>query len=38
MRTEAGIHKVKPGIAGYAQVMKIGGEDLVAKKYYNFIL
>ena len=38
MRTEAGIHKVKPGIAGYAQVMKTGGEDLVAKvkcdKYY----
>ncbi len=38
MRTEAGIHKVKPGIAGYAQIMKTGGEDLVAKvkcdKYY----
>jgi len=38
MRTEAGVHKVKPGIAGYAQIMKTGGEDLVAKvkcdKYY----
>jgi len=38
MRTEAGIHKVKPGIAGYAQIMKTGGEDLEAKvkcdKYY----
>lgn len=38
MRTEAGIHTVKPGIAGYAQVMKTGGEDLVEKvkcdKYY----
>jgi O-antigen biosynthesis protein WbqP len=38
MRTEVGIHKVKPGIAGYAQIMKTGGEDLVAKvkcdKYY----
>ncbi|MCK5766793.1 MAG: sugar transferase [Candidatus Atribacteria bacterium] len=38
MRTEAGIYKIKPGIAGYAQVMKTGGEDLVAKvkcdKYY----
>jgi O-antigen biosynthesis protein WbqP len=38
MRTEAGIHTVKPGIAGYAQIMKTGGEDLVAKvrcdKYY----
>ncbi|MDD5015820.1 MAG: sugar transferase [Atribacterota bacterium] len=38
MRTGAGIHKVKPGIAGYAQIMKTGGEDLVAKvkcdKYY----
>ncbi|MBA7518369.1 UDP-N-acetylgalactosamine-undecaprenyl-phosphate N-acetylgalactosaminephosphotransferase [subsurface metagenome] len=38
MRTEAGIHKIKPGIAGYAQIMKTGGEDLVAKvkcdKYY----
>ena len=38
MRTEAGIHKVRPGIAGYAQIMKTGGEDLVAKvkcdKYY----
>lgn len=38
MRTEAGIHKVKPGIAGYAQIMKTGGEDLVEKvkcdKYY----
>jgi len=38
MRTEEGIHKVKPGIAGYAQIMKTGGEDLVAKvkcdKYY----
>ncbi len=38
MRTEAGIHKVKPGIAGYAQAMRTGGEDLVAKvkcdKYY----
>ena len=38
MSTEAGIHKVKPGIAGYAQIMKTGGEDLVAKvkfdKYY----
>lgn len=31
MRTEVGVHKVKPGIAGYAQVMKTGGEDLVAK-------
>ena len=38
MRTGAGIHKVKPGIAGYAQIMKTGGEDLAAKvkcdKYY----
>jgi O-antigen biosynthesis protein WbqP len=38
MRTKAGIHKVKPGIAGYAQIMKTGGEDLAAKvkcdKYY----
>ena len=38
MRTEAGVHKLKPGIAGYAQIMKTGGEDLVAKvkrdKYY----
>lgn len=38
MRTEAGIHRVKPGIAGYAQIMKTGGEDLVTKvkcdKYY----
>lgn len=38
MRTEVGIHKIKPGIAGYAQIMKMGGEDLVAKvkcdKYY----
>ena len=38
MRTKAGIHRVKPGIAGYAQVMKTGGEDLVTKvkcdKYY----
>ena len=38
MRTKVGIHKVKPGIAGYAQIMKTGGEDLVAKvkcdKYY----
>jgi O-antigen biosynthesis protein WbqP len=38
MRTEAGVHKVKPGIAGYAQIMKTGGEDLEAKtkcdKYY----
>jgi len=38
MRTEAGVHKVKPGIAGYAQIMKTGGEDLVEKvkcdKYY----
>ena len=38
MRTEAGIHKVKPGIAGYAQIMKTGGKDLEAKvkcdKYY----
>jgi len=38
MRTKAGIHKVKPGIAGYAQIMKTGGEDLVTKvkcdKYY----
>jgi len=38
MRTEAGIHKIKPGIAGYAQIMKTGGEDLEAKvkcdKYY----
>lgn len=38
MRTEAGVNKVKPGIAGYAQIMKTGGEDLVAKvecdKYY----
>jgi len=38
MRTEARVHKVKPGIAGYAQIMKTGGEDLVAKvkcdKYY----
>ncbi|MBA7512833.1 UDP-N-acetylgalactosamine-undecaprenyl-phosphate N-acetylgalactosaminephosphotransferase [subsurface metagenome] len=38
MRTKAGIHKVKPGIAGYAQIMKTGGEDLEAKvkcdKYY----
>ena len=38
MRKKAGIHKVKPGIAGYAQIMKTGGEDLVAKvkcdKYY----
>lgn len=38
MRTEAGIHRVKPGIAGYAQIMKTGGEDLVEKvkcdKYY----
>jgi len=32
MRTEAGIHKVNPGIAGYAQIMKTGGEDLVAIK------
>ena len=31
MRTEAGIHKVKPGIAGYAQIMKTGGENLVEK-------
>jgi len=38
MRTEAVVHKVKPGIAGYAQIMKTGGEDLIAKvkcdKYY----
>lgn len=38
MRTEAGVHKVKPGIAGYAQIMKTGGDDLEAKvrcdKYY----
>ncbi len=38
MRTEAGIHRAMPGIAGYAQVMRTGGEDLVAKvkcdKYY----
>lgn len=38
MRTKAGVHKVKPGIAGYAQIMKTGGEDLEAKtkrdKYY----
>lgn len=38
MRTGAGIHTVKPGIAGYAQIMKTGGEDLVTKvkcdKYY----
>ena len=38
MRTKAGIHKVRPGIAGYAQIMKTGGENLVAKvkcdKYY----
>jgi O-antigen biosynthesis protein WbqP len=38
MRTEAGVDKVKPGIAGYAQIMKTGGEDLEAKtkcdKYY----
>lgn len=31
MRTKAGIHKVKPGITGYAQIMKTGGEDLVTK-------
>ena len=31
MRTEVGVHKVKPRIAGYAQIMKTGGEDLVAK-------
>lgn len=38
MRTEAGVHKVKPGIAGYAQIMKTGGDDLESKvkcdKYY----
>jgi len=38
MRTEAGVHRVKLGIAGYSQIMKTGGEDLVAKvkcdKYY----
>lgn len=38
MRTKAGIHKVKPGIADYAQIMKTGGEDLATKvecdKYY----
>jgi len=38
MRTKAGIHKIKPGIAGYAQIMKTGGKDLEAKvkrdKYY----
>jgi O-antigen biosynthesis protein WbqP len=38
MRTEVGIHKIKLGIAGYAQIMKTDGEDLLAKvkcdKYY----
>jgi len=38
MRTDAEVHKVKPGIAGYAQIMKTGGKDLVTKlkcdKYY----
>ena len=38
MRTKAGVHSVRPGIAGYAQIMKTGGEDLAAKvkcdKYY----
>jgi len=38
MRTEAGVHKVKPGIAGYAQILKTGGDDLESKvkcdKYY----
>jgi O-antigen biosynthesis protein WbqP len=38
MRTETGVHKVKPGIAGYAQIMKTGGEDIETKtkcdKYY----
>jgi len=35
MRTDAGINKVKPGIAGYAQIMKTGGEDLAAKVKYD---
>jgi len=38
MRTKAGVHRVKPGITGYAQIMKTGGKNLVAKlkcdKYY----
>lgn len=38
MRTEAEVHKAKLGTTGYAQIMKTGGEDLVAKvecdKYY----